>query len=125
MILKTLILLHVFPFTVATQRIECRWGQEFLCGNRCLINDRTCFCGNETMTYSDNYDFYCCTHENCFLNYEGDVVCHGGERTLWNKACGDNCAQNARTGWTMRKCQYPNTCYLSPSSCNGMSMCEE
>ena len=115
---------NVFVFTFADQRIECRWGSEYLCGNKCLSIDRTCFCDNETISYIDSYDYYCCTHENCFLNSEANVVCRG-KLTFWNEACGDNCAQNAKNGWTMRKCQNQNTCYLSATSCNGMSMCEE
>ena len=117
------ILLNVFAFTLSDQRIECRWGEEYLCGDKCLRLDRTCFCGNYTMTYAVSYDYYCCTDENCFLNYEANVVC-SGKPTLWNKACGENCGQNAQNGWTMLKCQNENTCYLSMTSCNGMSMCE-
>ena len=119
-----IILLHVFQFTFATQRIECKWGEEYLCGDKCLRIDRTCFCGNETINYPDSYDYYCCNYESCFQNNEANIVCHG-KVTFWNEVCGENCAQNARTGWTMLKCEKENTCYVSATSCNGMTLCEE
>ena len=119
---------NIFAAIIAEQRIECRWGEEYLCGDKCLRYDHTCFCGNETISYSgilgyDSYDYYCCA-EHCYLNYDANVVCHG-RPTLWNELCGDKCAQNAKQGWTMVKCQNQNICYLTVSSCIGIAMCEE
>lgn len=119
-----IILFKVFALIVANQRIECRWGEEYLCGDKCLRYDGTCFCGNKTISYYESYNYYCCTHENCIFNFEANVECHG-RPTLWNEVCGENCMPNAQKGWTMLKCQNENTCYLSVLSCNGMSRCKE
>ena len=48
------------------QRIECTWGYEYLCGDKCLGLEHLCLCGNESITYDDTANYNCCNNGTCF-----------------------------------------------------------
>ena len=105
-------------------RIECEWNFEFLCGNLCLENDKTCHCGNDKFAY--NQASYCCQEPNtsCEKTRDGDIQCQG-QKLFRNQTCHGSCRQVPGGGYTMLLCADQEECYLGISACHGKPKCTE
>ena len=107
------------------QRIECNWGSEFLCGDKCLFYDRFCFCGNETITYADAFLYNCCNHDTCAKDYfDGNVRCDGVVQD-WKKLCNGTCSQHGYNGFNTIPCENQQRCNREIQLCRGVPMCSE
>ena len=113
---------------VACQRIDCQWSRQFLCGDQCLANNLPCHCGNDTLTFKDSWNNYCCHQPNtCHVSNkteEGDIQCQGVIKR-WNQLCDGSCRQNAQRGYTMLPCKDQSQCYLGIRACRGKPQCKE
>ena len=120
-----LVLLTSLTFVVCS-RIECDWTTEFLCGDKCLGNGNTCYCGNDNLNFNQTLNNYCCQEPNtsCEKTRKGDIQCQG-QKLWWNKPCHESCTQKARFGYTMLPCADQNECYVEKDACNGYPQCAE
>ena len=113
---------------VVCSRIECNWGSQFLCGDQCLSNRKTCHCGNGNFSLNQYqaWDNYCCQKPNtsCAKMWNGDIECQGQVLSL-NKPCNGSCRQDAQVGYTMLPCDDQNECYLGILACRGKPQCKE
>ena len=119
-----LVLLTSLTFVVCL-RIECDWAREFLCGDKCLRNNKICYCGNDTLPFNQAWDNYCCQEPNtsCETRNE-DVLCQG-QKLRWNKPCYGICTQDAQNGDTLLPCDDKKQCYQGSSACRGKPLCAE
>ena len=107
-------------------RIKCQWSfSEFLCGDKCLSNRNTCYCGNGKFNYEDANYLYCCQEPNttCIETNNGDIYCQG-QILLLHEICHGSCTQTAN-GLTMLPCADQNECYIGISACKGTPQCKE
>ena len=119
-----LVLLTSLTFVVWS-RIECDWGTEFLCGDKCLGKNKDCLCGNGYFGYKDD-DYYCCKEPNTFCekNVFGNIECEG-QILWWNQPCNGTCTQDALSGDTMLLCADQKQCYREMYACQGTPLCKE
>ena len=112
---------------VVSSRIECNWASQFLCGDKCLRNSKTCYCGNDNYVYNEALYNYCCPESNtpCAKTRNGDVRCRQGQKLWWNKPCHGSCRQDAKYGNTMLPCDDKNQCYQGIDACMGTPQCTE
>ena len=119
-----LVLLTSLTFVVCS-RIECDWGIEFLCGDKCLGNNKICYCGNDSLPFNQTYNNYCCQEPNTSCrNWNGDIYCQG-QKLWWNQQCHGSCTQKARWGHTMLPCADQKECYTGIFACIGKPQCAE
>ena len=119
-----LVLLTSLTFVVCL-RIECDWAREFLCGDKCLSNQNTCHCGNDTLAYNYANQYYCCQEPNTSCETKnGNVTCQG-EPQKWGEPCYGSCKQTARYGFTTLPCADQKECYLGVGACRGTPQCTE
>ena len=107
------------------QRIECTWGYEYLCGDKCLGLEHTCLCGNESITLDDTPNYNCCNNGTCFKDLIGNVECHGGVKQNWRVPCNGTCKQYAKYGLTTIPCSDEKQCVRAISLCRGVPLCNE
>ena len=119
------VLLTLLTF-VACQRIECQWHWQYLCGDLCLSNLKTCHCGSDTFTFKDSSDYYCCHQPNTCQEdwWTGKFQCQG-QKKWWNESCDGSCGQNAQRGYTMLPCKDQSQCYIGIFACRGKPQCKE
>ena len=119
-----LVLLTSLTFVVCL-RIECDWAREFLCGDKCLSNQNTCHCGNDSLRLSQGWDNYCCQEPNTFCETRNrDIQCQG-QKLLKNQTCHGSCKHIAVHGFTMLPCADQKECYEGIFACNGKPQCTE
>ena len=106
------------------QRIECEWAAEWLCGDKCLGQYNSCFCGNDTITFAESYNYNCCNQGTCFKEMDGNVKCHGLKQN-WRVPCNGKCSQVAEWGATTISCADQTQCVKSVSLCWGVPICRE
>ena len=106
------------------QRIECDWAVEWLCGDQCLSEYKSCLCGNDTITLADATKYICCNQGTCTKEMDGNVKCHG-LRQNWREPCNKECKQYAQEGYTTLSCQDKKQCVKSVSLCRGVPACQE
>ena len=121
-----LVLLTSLTFVVCS-RIECIWGSEFLCGDKCLGLGNTCYCGNDNFTYKQGWDYVCCKEPNttCEKNSNGGIQCEGQKLSPWSNKCHGSCSQSAKYGLTLLPCADQKECYLGTDACKGKPQCRE
>ena len=117
-------LLLTFASNSLCERIECHWGAEYLCGDKCLGTDNLCLCGNETITYTDALYYNCCNDETCFKEFDGNVRCHGLKQD-WRLTCNGSCRQYANYGLTTIACSDLQQCVKAITLCRGVPICRE
>ena len=104
---------------------ECDWNAQYLCGDQCLLNFGICHCGNDSFSFQDAYDYYCCHQPNtCTKSYVGGIKCEGQIKP-WNHLCNGSCRQNSRFGHTMLPCKDQTGCYEQIFACRGKPECIE
>ena len=125
--MKILLALLTSLTFVVCSRIECNWSIQFLCGDKCLGNSKTCYCGNENFVFNQTFEYYCCPESNtsCAKSRNGDVRCHQGQKLQWNEPCHGSCRQLARFGNTLLPCDDKNQCYQGIDACMGTPQCTE
>ena len=106
------------------QRIDCNWGAEWLCGDRCLNEGNSCMCGNQTITFADATNYNCCNEGTCFKEMNGNVKCHGLKQD-WRLPCHGICKQSAIYGLTTLACADQNQCVKAIALCRGVPICRE
>ena len=120
--------LLTFLTVVDCHRIDCDWGREYLCGDQCLSDSKTCYCGNDTLSYRDSLKYNCCHQPNsCHVSNKtklGDIECQG-EKKWWQELCDGTCLQSARYGDNTLSCKDQSQCYLEIFACRGMPQCAE
>ena len=104
--------------------IECDWRHEFLCGDTCLEPSHLCYCGHETLTYSDTRYVSCCNDLPCRKDSNENVVCQGTAQSS-SMVCNGVCQQDGEHGWTTLPCNSSDQCYLKVYSCLGRPLCDE
>ena len=117
-------LLSMVTFCQCLKRIECHFNREMLCGDKCMPVEQICFCGNETLPYSDPQFEYCCNYETCDVDKQNNVYCEGIIKDR-ESPCLGICKQASSYGWNSRLCENQEECYLEILSCNGMPRCKE
>ena len=125
--MKIFVVLLISLNFVVCSRIECNWGIEFLCGDQCLSNGKTCHCGNDNFRLNQALSYYCCQKPNTScakIWWNGDIECQGQVLSR-NKPCHGSCRQNAAIGCTMLPCDDQNECYLGIFACRGTPQCTE
>ena len=119
-----LVLLTSLTFVVCS-RIECDWESQFLCGDKCLGIQNTCYCGSYSIPYNQTNAYYCCQEPNTSCEtWNGNVLCQG-EPLVWNQQCHGSCTQEARRGETLLPCDDKSGCYLLSFACIGEPLCTE
>ena len=83
-ILSSILVIIITVPELYSDRIECVWGYQFLCGDKCLSLDSQCQCGNERIYYNETQYFNCCNDGTCNFDYTGNVNCIGGKNVLEN-----------------------------------------
>ena len=123
--MKIFVVLLISLNFVVCSRIECNWSTQFLCGDQCLNNDKTCHCGNGNFAFKLAYDYYCCQKPNTSCKiWNGDIACQG-QVLFFNEPCYGSCRQIARYGHTMLPCDDKNECYVGIFACMGTPECTE
>ena len=116
----------MFPDLCYNQRIECTWGYQYLCGDKCLSLGSTCGCGSDKLYYNESSYFVCCNNDTCFSDtFNENVVCHVGKKQEWWKTCHGKCKQSSNTGWTNLPCDDQMQCYSTFYVCTGKPWCTE
>ena len=119
-----LVLLTSLTFVVCS-RIECNWQTEFLCGDKCLTNGRTCHCGKYKFGLKYASYISCCQEPNTSCETRnGNVTCQGKPQ-LWNEPCHGSCRQVAKHGFTTLPCADQKECYIGLLACGGEPQCRE
>ena len=117
-------LLLTFASNSLCERIECHWGAEYLCGDKCLDYNNLCLCGIETITFADTYDYNCCNEKACFKELDGNVKCYGLKQD-WRMPCNGSCRQFANVGLTTIACADLKRCVKATTLCKGVPVCHE
>ena len=119
--------LSLFCQVSADNYIECKWNREYLCGDKCLSNYNTCTCGNDTLAYQNlQVNYFCCNHEPCVLNSDGNVHCVDGKKVDYLLPCNGACRQYATwPGIRFAPCKDGKQCYIELLSCKGSPQCLE
>ena len=125
---KFCVILFVFSWTKSsvTERIECHWQAETLCGDKCLKvgSGPQCMCGNETITFEETGNYICCHKGTCFEDFNGNINCHGIKQN-WRLPCNGTCKQYARYGLTTTSCKDQKQCVKEVLLCRGAPICNE
>lgn len=124
-ILSSILVIIITVPELYSDRIECVWGYQFLCGDKCLSLDSQCQCGNERIYYNETQYFNCCNDGTCNFDYTGNVNCIGGKKQSWWQKCFGKCQQYAARGWTTMSCDDQIECFMVISSCHGAPKCTE
>ena len=107
------------------QRIECNWGAEFVCGDKCVLKENPCFCGKDIILYEDTTLHICCNTGTCFKDMlDGNVQCDGF-RKRWGDPCNGVCKQTADYGFTTVPCENGEQCVEEVALCKGSPLCTE
>ena len=117
-----LVVNYLLSKSFCTQRIECHWGTEFLCGDKCLLLTSLCQCGNETISLADAN---CCHQASCFKGLDGNVQCQDGRKQNWRVPCDGSCKQVALFGYQTILCSDQLQCVQEASLCRGFPLCNE
>ena len=120
-----LFVIYLLHKSCCSQRIECHWGTEFLCGDKCLLLTSLCQCGNETISFADASNSNCCHQEPCFKGLDGNVQCQDGRKQDWRVACDGSCKQDAMFGYHTILCSDQLQCVKEASLCRGFPLCNE
>ena len=107
------------------QKIDCHWGAEYICGDKCLGEYNSCYCGNETFTSPEANDYICCNQKACFKEMDGNVRCHDGLKQSWRFPCNGKCRQLSMWGFTTIPCEDHLQCVNSITLCKGVPVCHE
>ena len=107
------------------QTIECNWGAEFICGDKCVLNENPCYCGRDIILETDIEVHVCCNNGTCFEDMtDGSVRCNGLRKT-WREPCNGACKQTANNGFTTVSCENNEQCVEEIALCRGAPLCAE
>ena len=107
------------------ERSECHWGTEYLCGDKCLLLQNQCRCGEETFSFKDSIDYICCNQGTCMNDWDGSVKCNNGSKQNWRVPCNGRCEQEGRYGITLLSCKDQKQCVKTLTVCRGVPVCSE
>ena len=109
------------------KNIECHWGKEYLCGDKCLptTSKSKCQCGNDSIPLADASTYNCCHINSCFQDIDKNVYCHDGFKQSWRVPCHGLCQQSALYGWKTWSCASQDQCIKIIAMCRGMPLCHE
>ena len=117
-----------FASIMLCQKIDCHWGTEYLCGDKCLTMgeyNAACYCGNDTITIIDAENYNCCHEKTCFKDIDGNVRCHDGLKQNWRVPCNGKCRQTGIHGYTTIPCEDHLQCVKAITLCKGVQVCYE
>ena len=122
---SSFVILTLFYSNSHCERIECNFGTEFLCGDKCVPVKDPCFCGGDIILYEDTLVNVCCNNGTCFKDMgNGSVHCNGVKQT-WRDPCNGVCKQYAKYGWTTLPCENGEQCVKVTTICKGVPICNE
>lgn len=104
---------------------DCLWLSQYLCGDKCLSLNSTCYCGQESITFRQAGNYSCCANKECEKQFSGDVLCTSGIKQRWNNTCYGQCNQLPSYGFDTQKCSNQNTCYIKVEACRGKNYCND
>ena len=105
--------------------IICDWYHEYLCGDKCLLFEHICYCGNSTLTLGDTRYVSCCANFPCTEDADENVICLDGTAQSSSLPCNGTCKQDAEHGWVTLPCDNHHQCYLKVYSCLGRPLCDD
>lgn len=120
-------LVYLFSFS-KSERIECEWLSEYLCGDKCVPVNSLCYCGKETIRFEDSSNDACCDSRSCFFDtFDRNVICKDRIKQYWGKPCNHVCNQMAQYGFSTLSCDYhednDDGCYMGVNMCRGTKDC--
>lgn len=110
---------------ILSEKIECQWGAEILCGDKCVSYYNWCLCGNDTMGFTDAPNYLCCHEESCFKELDGNVKCSDGVKQDWRVPCNGMCKQYSYGGYRTIPCKDGKQCVKAITLCKGVPICNE
>ena len=111
-------------FHSKSERIECEWLSQYVCGDKCVPVNSTCICGNEIITFDISDWETCCNTRSCFNDtFDQNVICEDGIRHNWGMPCNNKCNQMAQYGFSTLSCDYYDDCYMGVNMCRGNKDC--
>ena len=120
-----LFILTLFFLNNHCQRIECNWGAEYLCGDKCVLTENLCYCGRDIISFEDLTVHVCCNNGTCFKDMtDGSVRCNGFRQT-WRDTCNGECKQTGEYGFTTIPCDDGEQCVEEIVLCKGIPLCSE
>ena len=122
-LLSAIILISTFSFSESTERVECRWSGQYICGDKCVELDRQCFCGAETLTYTETAYTCCHDEDTCFYDEFNNVYCNGTKNPLYD-LCNNECRQRILFGLTLLPCKHEDECFIGVGGCRGVAKCD-
>ena len=122
-ILIVFIFISIFSLNQSTERVECRWSGQYLCGDKCVELDHGCFCGGQHFNFSESLAYTCCNEGPCFEDDFQDVHCNG-IKIPYNDKCNDTCSQLSKFGYTLLECKNEDQCYIGIAACKGIAKCD-
>ena len=105
-----------------SEKIECEWYSEYICGDKCVPVNSICYCGYETMRFEDFGWYTCCNLRSCFLDtFEKNVICKDGFKSNYGTPCNNACKQMGQYGFSTLSCDLYDDC--TPECCIGVNAC--
>ena len=123
--MKVLLMFLLLIFVAKSQRVECDWRYEYLCGDQCTNNEKVCHCGQTNMTRLHSATFTCCNQSPCVKDSNENVQCFNGQKQGFWTPCHGKCQQWAKYGYTGYECESQNQCFIGVWSCQGSPKCAE
>ena len=125
-IARIFLMLTLLFMSSQCQRIECDWSYEFICGDKCVLQENSCFCGRDIILYKDTAFHVCCNTDACFKDMiDGSVHCNNGVKQTWRQPCNGVCKQAANYGLTTVPCENGKQCVEEAALCRGSPLCTE